>query len=136
MKKNQFCSYQQSLDLKNLGFLEPCFAYYGEINGGEIEIFFKKSFDTEAFYVLAPLKQQALDFFREKFNIQFGIFYVSDLNQYEFYFALSKEIEGIDDIMEKTKIIHTKYSDWAYETYEEAEEAMISRLTWAAKYKE
>lgn len=136
MFEKEFCSYDQALDLKELGFNDPCFAYYGEINGGEIELFLKKNFDTEAVYVLAPLKQQALNFYRNKFGIHFGIFYVEELEQYEFYFSLSKEIDDIEDIKQKINIVHTKYSDWGYQNYEEAESAMISRLSWAAKNKE
>lgn len=61
----EFAPYTEALELKQLGFDEPCFAYFGEINGGEIELFFKRNFDTEARYVLAPLYQQAFRWFRE-----------------------------------------------------------------------
>jgi hypothetical protein len=50
--------YLLSVELMKFGFNEPCFAYYGEINGGEIELFHKKRFDTEHAGVLAPTIQQ------------------------------------------------------------------------------
>ncbi len=53
-----FVGYLLSYKLKSAGFNEPCFAYYGEINGGEIELFYKKQFDTEHAGVLAPTIQQ------------------------------------------------------------------------------
>ena len=51
------------------GFNEPCFAYYGEINGGEIELFHKKRFDTEKAGVLAPTIQQAEKWLLENHEI-------------------------------------------------------------------
>lgn len=64
--EKEFIPYQQTLALKELGFDEPCFAYYGEINGGEIELFLKKEFNSETPYVLAPTFYQAFRWFREK----------------------------------------------------------------------
>lgn len=66
--KELFIPYSQAVKLKEMGFLEPCFAYYGEINGGEIELFKKKHFDIEALYVLAPLWQQAWTFLLDKID--------------------------------------------------------------------
>ena len=53
-----FVGWTLSAELMKLGFNEPCFAYYGEINGGEIELFHKKRFDSEHVGVLAPTIQQ------------------------------------------------------------------------------
>lgn len=76
MKKDQeaimdelFVPYEVALALKELGYNKPCFAYYGEINGGEIELFLKKNFDTEARYVLAPTFSQAAQWIRDTFGI-------------------------------------------------------------------
>lgn len=63
--EKEFVPYEESYQLKTLGFAEPCFAYYGEINGGEIELFLKRNFDTEAKYLLAPTFSQAFRWFRD-----------------------------------------------------------------------
>jgi hypothetical protein len=67
--KNLFIGYLLSVELMKPGFNEPCFAYYGEINGGEIELFYKKRFDTEHVGVLAPTIQQVEKWLLEKHDI-------------------------------------------------------------------
>lgn len=64
--ENLFIGYLLSVKFMELGFNEPCFAYYGEINGGEMELFYKKRFDTEKIGVLAPTIQQAEKWLLEK----------------------------------------------------------------------
>jgi hypothetical protein len=70
--KEQFCSYEQSLALKELGFNEPCFAKYikrdfqfNSLGGGN-------NYNSGSFgvnIISAPLKQQARKFFIEKYFI-------------------------------------------------------------------
>ena len=67
--EKEFVPYEESYQLKTLGFAEPCFAYYGEINGGEIELFLKRNFDTEAKYLLAPTFSQAFRWFRDNHGL-------------------------------------------------------------------
>jgi hypothetical protein len=67
--ENLFIGYLLSVEFMKSGFNEPCFAYYGEINGGEIELFHKKRFDTEKAGVLAPTIQQAEKWLLEKHEI-------------------------------------------------------------------
>ena len=70
--------YQPSLDLKELGFNEPCFGYYE--NGVFI---FKIDSQQEKELLLncsAPLYQQVFRFFREKHNLMFQIFYLRNGN--------------------------------------------------------
>jgi hypothetical protein len=81
--EKEFIPYAEALALKELGFDEPCFAYYGEINGGEIMLFLKKNFDNQALYFLAPLYQQAFRWFREKYKLDSSIALVAD--GYGFY---------------------------------------------------
>jgi hypothetical protein len=106
----EFIPYEQALALKELGFDEPCFAYYGEINGGEIMLFLKKNFDNQALYFLAPLKQQVFRWFREKQNIDNCISYsrIEDNSWYYQYYK-SGLVGG-------------------FKTYEEAELACLKEL--------
>ena len=64
-----FIDWILSAKLAKAGFNEACFAYYGEINGGEIELFYKKKFDTENSGFLAPTIQQAEKWLLEKHEI-------------------------------------------------------------------
>jgi hypothetical protein len=74
----EFIPYQQALDLKELGFDEPCFGYYNNIG----KLFFNtngqpvgKDWVWEGNQIvptdmaLAPLYQQCFRFFREKYKL-------------------------------------------------------------------
>ncbi len=84
--KNEFVTYEQAIQLKELGFDEPCFAYYG-LNNVEDKLFFDidpddgelTSLNQNQFYhnnlseigrISAPLKQQVFKWFREKHQIE------------------------------------------------------------------
>jgi len=62
----EFIPYQQALTLKELGFDEPCFAYYKDMKGEKVLLYDSMDFDGEC---SAPLYQQAFRWFREKYNI-------------------------------------------------------------------
>jgi hypothetical protein len=67
MDNKDFAPYQPSLDMKGLGFDEPCFGYYEN----DVLIF---CYDSKQDYELllncaAPLYQQAFRWFREKYKI-------------------------------------------------------------------
>ena len=99
--EKEFIPYEQALELKELGFDEPCLAYLKpnvltyEITIGEF---------NEFEYHSAPLYQQAFRWFREKYNLHFPIA-VSD----GFWF------------FERWRI-------GVYKTYEEAELACLTKL--------
>lgn len=71
----EFVPYEQSLQLKELGFDRNCMAYY--FNGGKINNYFNKYYNNTklvvtqpyAFHCTAPLWQQAFDWFRIRYNI-------------------------------------------------------------------
>jgi hypothetical protein len=68
--ENEFVPYQQSLELKELGFDEPCFGRFnpdGDLvvaHTGKYVI--SNGVDRREFFTLAPLFSQAFRFFREK----------------------------------------------------------------------
>jgi len=82
--------YQQSLQLKGLGFDEPCLTWYwddiGMYNGWEFG-----NHNQNSNYVSAPLFQQAFRWFREKYDLFISIFHyengysINDLRRFETY---------------------------------------------------
>lgn len=95
--KNQFVTYEIALKLKELGFDEPCLAYYSN-KYGDIELFSEFTLDHSktVFYnyseyeTIAPLFQQIIDWFREKYKLYVNIepkitkeweFSISELNK-------------------------------------------------------
>lgn len=71
-----FTPYNESLELKELGFDKPCFALYSIIEHDDIEIgdfYFGPSYATnatEGVSILAPTFSQAFRFFRDNFNLE------------------------------------------------------------------
>jgi hypothetical protein len=71
----EFITYEQSLELKELGFDEPCLSYYDKeekLCRSLLEypiINSKNGFHQSHNIITAPLYQQAFRWFREKYNI-------------------------------------------------------------------
>ena len=74
----EFIPYQQALELKELGFNEPCFGLYAPPS----KTIFLHHYGllSAKEQVLAPLYQQAFRWFREKHNLMFQIFYLRNGN--------------------------------------------------------
>ena len=72
--KKEFLPYQESLDLKELGFNEKCAAHYLDVDDLELKwlIYRNLSIDTNK-CIQAPLYQQAFKFFREKYDFRYSI---------------------------------------------------------------
>lgn len=124
--EKEFVPYEESYQLKTLGFAEPCFAYYGEINGGEIELFLKRNFDTEAKYLLAPTFSQAFRWFREKHDL------VHHINR-DGGWWLCSILDLYDE--EEQGTIETHIDNCYPDTYEEAELACLCTLIKIVKNK-
>jgi len=69
MLKKLFVPYEPSLDLKELGFNEPCFGYY---RYEELLIQGQSKNSDHGFSISAPTYSQAFRFFREKYDL-FGV---------------------------------------------------------------
>jgi hypothetical protein len=71
---NEFLPYQESLELKELGFKEKCAAHYLGEDDLELkwEIYRNDSINTTKL-IQAPLYQQAFRFFREKYDFRYSI---------------------------------------------------------------
>ena len=116
----EFIPYEQSLALKELGFDEPCLAYY------DAEKVFKFPGTTmcnrnflDLLTVTTPLYQQAFRWFREKYD-------------------LGHMINGIGHesfIMNIAGVLHI-FNAFAFKTYEEAELACLEKLIELVEQKE
>jgi hypothetical protein len=108
----EFIHYEQAVDLKELGFDEPCFAWYGPTG-----IFN----DWESTDTIAPLYQQCFKWFREKYNLHSEIL-LDKTTQPKYCF----EIHKYEDFGNYEEI---RIGEWfLYRTYEEAELACLIKL--------
>ena len=112
--EKEFIPYQQSLDMKELGFDEPCLAFF---YGQRLEIGFnwinegcRNSLLEET--ITAPTFSQAFRFFRERYKIRFFI------------------QSGMSDLGEFFKVIFPDGEQrcMSYPTYEEAELECLIKL--------
>jgi hypothetical protein len=137
----EFVTYEIALELKQLGFDEPCFGYYvdGELRGinlgmeelGGIEPYYKRfGFHTlsnhdidnlNKIVVTAPTYSQAFRWFREKYNL-FGQVNIRTYYIYE----ISNDGITIKMVSQYDKLLNT---------YEEAELACLQKLIETVKTK-
>ena len=132
--EKEFIQYQEALELKELGFDEPCLAMFtnrytngetypkaiGQHEGSNISGDKNSDFDGQSFwYVTAPTFSQAFRWFREKYNIDSFVkhLYKSTI-KVGYYF-------GIDQY--KGVAFQTDFDAW-YQTYEEAELQCLQHL--------
>ena len=111
----EFIPYEQALELKELGFDEPCFAFYDESlyfpnNENQYGTFCNQKLDVPS--CSAPLYQQAFRWFREKYELSSWV-YNSHMDKY-FY-----------TILQDGRIVKANESTT---TYEETELACLKKL--------
>jgi hypothetical protein len=122
--KKEFVTYKPALALRELGFDEPCLAWYHPNEGFYLRVegeninskLIKKS-------CTAPLKQQAFRWFREKdyySEIRVGCTQIDGGIGYEWWIWKPNGIEEWS--------IQIPGEEWSYETYEEAEQACLDKL--------
>jgi hypothetical protein len=122
MMNKEFIPYEQALELKELGFDEPCLAFY---NGKFLE---STDYDFDngtskdiGSCIVAPLYQQAFRWFRENQGYHIDLF-VDDDKTFGFcitYFTYTARVD---------KPIQRQFN-----TYEEAELACLKKLIEIAK---
>lgn len=120
MKNELFVPYRQSLDLRELGFEEPCLGNYKKTGGLHILHYGTcGSTKNDAFNTLAPLYSQAFRWFREKYGLLSRISYKSSTYKFEYQYKSSAN-----------NLYMTEY-----DTYEEAELECLKKLIEIVKYK-
>jgi hypothetical protein len=117
----EFISYEQALELKQLGFDEPCLAFY---NGKFLEST-DYNFDNDTsknigLCIVAPLYQQAFRWFREKYGL---VGWVEGNNGKRiFMYRIESPIDSDDQL-----------NCYPFRTYEESELACLKKLIEIAK---
>ena len=123
--EKEFVPYQPSLDMKELGFDEPCLVYYNgykELDHLMPErVVVGKNYNGET-TTSAPLYQQAFRWFREKYGY---------LHHITYFDSVKAQIPGNADyqgfVLFPYGEIH-KLPKMSYDTYEEAELACLIKL--------
>jgi hypothetical protein len=129
----EFVSYEMALELKHLGFYEPCFGEWQNLKRGKNLVVDEEDriYDICVLGadIKAPLYQQAFSWLREKHNIQCHIqYHKSDHIWYSFHITFEVLATG-----ENPPVYVKHYTDsWLglnieYKTYEEAEIACLHR---------
>ena len=125
----EFIPYEQAFELKELGFDEACVAIYDF----EKDIYYPKhnllyTLDTLGDTpILAPLYQQAFRWFREKYNLVSKVDVCA--NRYDSVYYDTTIIDC------KKLIVCDNQDNGKYNTYEEAELALLKKLIEIVKTK-
>jgi hypothetical protein len=123
---NQFASYEQSLALRDLGFNEPCLAFY---NGKFLDST-EYNFDTRlnkdyGECISAPLKSQVFDYFRINYGYHISIFNTEFIIYTEY--STSQYLDMSNGKM-KPKYVRTILHQEPKDSYEEAESGCLDKL--------
>jgi hypothetical protein len=115
----EFISYEQALELKELGFDEPCIAFYEPGNKQVQVVGVEQRYNNPELLRMedfcAPLYQQAFRWFREKYKLVALI----DIGMHEFSYKIFKNEKSITPFKD--------YLDYNG-TYEEAELECLKKL--------
>ena len=121
----EFIPYELALELKQLGFDEPCLGYY---LASTLFISNDNVYNsTDIPVIKAPLYSQAFRWFREKFDWQHSIDPTADQHShqlgYNYWIWNYKTGEEYH-----TEPKNRPRGDWEYETYEQTELACLKKL--------
>jgi hypothetical protein len=128
--EKDFVPYQESLELKELRFDEPCLAYYDICDGyakGYSFCYSNVGSQDLELGCLAPTFSQAFRWFREKHNID-GLLHKTAEGSYYFWIT-ECEYENYNHYKYHNQIVYFK-------TYEEAELACLTKLIDIVKEKQ
>jgi hypothetical protein len=133
MIDKDFTLYPEAFELKELGFDEPCLAWYGgsedifEISGN-----YKNSTHFVDYCVSAPTFSQAFRWFREKYNLRGFIGFRPNVKMFD-YHIYDMSLSGLEYTKQRTMEEFNK--DPKVGTYEEAELACLKKLIEIVKEK-
>jgi len=114
----EYIPYEQALELKQLGFDEPCCGWYTSDSS-----LIKECVTNKNDFILAPLYQQAFRFFRENYTL-FSSVNVDQTMEPKFCYSISRYepeqfLDGWDIVV---------FNSDLYLTYEEAELECLKKL--------
>ena len=143
--RNEFIPYEQALELKQLGFDEPCFGYYEDNN---LTTTFPSTSENGWKWVgnaiipvkntKAPLYQQAFRWIRENYNLKSSVMdFIDDVTGIEWDYSISIIGTDIDEKGEYVPLIDYSIDDpnRKYGTYEKAELDCLIKLIEISKNK-
>jgi hypothetical protein len=121
--EKEFLPYQESLELKELGFNEKCAAHYLDEDDLELKWKIYRNLSINMTYLVqAPLYQQAFRWFREKYGL---VGWVEGNNGKRiFMYRIESPIDSDDQL-----------NCYPFRTYEEAELACLKKLIEIVKNK-
>jgi hypothetical protein len=137
--EKEFIPYEQALALKELGFDEPCFAYYlnEKLNifhstsvNDRINSKTKDVFNSDV--VTAPTFSQAFRWFREEYNLRGFIGFRPNTKQFDCH-IYDMSLSGKEYVKQRTMEEFNK--DPKVGTYEEAELECLKKLIEIVKEK-
>jgi len=134
----EFIPYEQALALKELGFDEPCFAFWSDIEDNKFTGNYTIRIGLESIenkiqgirykgFLSAPTYSQAFRWFREKYDWQHSIDPTADQHSHKLgynYWIWNYKTGEEHYTMPKNR----PTGDWEYETYEEAELECLKKL--------
>jgi hypothetical protein len=132
--KKEFAPYELALRMKQLGFDEPCMGNYFHTKelqtyGGDIS----KIKNSEYGSVTAPTFSQAFRWFRDMYNIDFGIHAYSEMD-FKTEEIIKKYTGRVDNwntiwsIHDGTGLMMPEHYHFEASSYEEAELACLEKL--------
>jgi len=140
MIEKEFVPYQESLELKELGFDEPCLKVgnpngcimwkWIEVDGDpptvNINDVIEVSYDDK--WIQIPTFSQAFRWFREKYDIHYSI--DRECSQHDFKWGYNWSLYNYTGIFDEFLTSHpdAPAGEWVYNTYEEAELACLKKL--------
>jgi hypothetical protein len=127
----EFIPYEQALELKQLGFDEPCLSYYE----GESFSYHLASIKGDDYIIPAPLFQQAFRWFREKYDMHYSI--DKECSQHDKKWGYNWSLYNYTGIFNEYLTSHpdAPAGEWVYETHEEAELTCLKKLIEIVKNK-
>jgi hypothetical protein len=134
----EFIPYEQSLELKNLGFDEPCFGWYSNMEGNVLRQGYCETYLGIENCAKSPLYQQVFRWFREKFNLRSSVMdFIDDVTGIEWDYSIAIIGTDLDDKGDYVPLIDYSIDDpnRKYGTYEEAELECIKKLIEISKNK-
>lgn len=129
MSEKEFVPYQESLKLKELGFDEPCIAFYEE-DTNKLVTFHTDSYQEVTGFICldrqvnAPTFSQAFRFFREKYGIEPQVKSWEERSNIVWYYSVQL-IGGEPSVF--------RSADCCVNSYEEAQLECLRRLIQIAK---
>ena len=134
--EKEFVTYEIALELKKLGFDEPCFGNYVKLTATQTTFFVNDVVDEinretplhESLITKAPTFSQVFRWFREKYDIHYSI--DRECSQHDHKWGYNWSLYNYTGIFDEYLTSHpdAPAGEWVYETHEEAELACLQKL--------